>query len=146
MADQCKLTVGQPVWGEWRQMSRVIHGLTLRKQCGVLNDTDVRAIRSIHLSRGCTEDTPVGQYFTDLINQPLSEDIHHPGLAELEIKAPVAAFRICEITKALPWPDDARFLVERKDALNGNELSTFQAFFAHIEAIQSEITWALRNL
>jgi len=147
LADPCPLSETRRMWRDWRPVSHLMIAVNYRKECGVFGDADRRAIRSLHESQGCSADTEVGQYFAARLNAPLSEETSHPGLAILRDKAPVALFRFCRMAKALPWPkQDAAFLMAKPSQVPPETLSQFQTFWAHLDAMQTELTRALTEI
>jgi len=121
--------------------------VTYRKECGVADARDLAAIRSLHEDIGCSADTELGQYFSFRVQAPLNEDTGHPGVQILRSDAPTAYYQFCRMASFLPWPEgSASPLMLRPEAVPDSDLAAYQMFWAHLDAMQSELTQSLRQV
>lgn len=146
-ADPCPFQDASKLWRQWRPVSNLLVAVTYRKECGLANKTDLLAIRSLHEAQGCSADTEVGRYFTDRVTAPLNDDTGHPGVQMLRTGAPQAFYRFCEMAEILPWPKDgADFLMLQRADVTRDHLNQYQTFWAHLDAMQIELTHALKEI
>lgn len=142
--DPCPFTEARRIWRDFRPLSHLMIAVTYRKECGVMSDRDHAAIRSIHLARGCPIDSELGDYFTDFLNAPLTEVNRHPGLDILRRGDPVGYHGFCRMAEALSWPEgSAAFLLGDPAEIPSDAVPGFQGFWAHLDAMQNELTWLL---
>ena len=146
-SDQCSFYDGRRIFRDWRPMSHMLIGLTYRRECNMVTQDDARAVRSIHEARGCSIDTPLGQYFTDILNAPLNPDTSHPGLALIRSRDPVGFAQFCRMAKLLPWPrESAAFLLRKPEEIDQSFMPDYLAFWNHLDAMQGELTWMMTQL
>ncbi|KMW60489.1 hypothetical protein AIOL_000645 [Candidatus Rhodobacter oscarellae] len=146
-ADPCPISDQSRLWGKFRHLSHLMLAVTYRKECGLADGRDIAAIRSLHEAVGCSAQTELGRYFAYRVTAPLTEDSGHPGVAILRAKAPTAFYQFCQMAEFLPWPEgSAYFLMARPEAAPAARLAEYQAFWAHLDAMQAELTRALTEL
>lgn len=142
--DPCPFTEARRLYREFRPLSHLLIAVNYRKECGQFDERDVAAIQSLHTSQGCPVESGVGRFFQDRLNAPLTEENRHPGLGLLRAKAPLDFAQFCRMAQTIPWPKgSAAFLMEQPDSLPPEQLSRFQGFWAHLDAMQSELTRAM---
>lgn len=146
-ADPCPISNQSQLWGKFRHLSHLMVAVTYRKECGVADARDLTAIRSLHEEIGCTAESDLGRYFTYRVTAPLNEDSGHPGVKMLRAGAPQAYYRFCQMAEYLPWPDGSAYvLMLRPEAVPDDRLATYQGFWAHLDAMQAQLTQSLREV
>ncbi len=145
--DPCPFYDGRRIFKDWRPLSQLLIANAYRKECGVASDADKAALHSIHEARGCPSESGVGRYFTDILEAPITEETAHPALAEIRHRDPVGYYRFCRMAEIIQWPEeDASFLLQPKDELTVQQLTEYQAFWSHLEAMQGVITERMMGL
>lgn len=147
LADPCPISDQSKLWGKFRHLSHIMVAVTYRKECGVADGRDLAAIRSLHRAVGCSDQTALGQYFAQRVQAPLTPETGHPGVQMLRDGAPLAFYRFCQMADFLPWPEGSAYpLLAQPDAVAPSDLATYQAFWAHLDAMQDSLTQSLRAL
>ncbi|MBM7068938.1 hypothetical protein [Actibacterium sp. 188UL27-1] len=142
--DPCPFTEARRLYQQFRPLSHLLIAVNYRKECGQFDDRDVAAIQSLHISLGCPVDSGVGQYFKDRLDAPLTDQNRHPGLGMLRQRSPRDYAQFCRMAQTIPWPQgSAAFLMEQPEIVAPKDLQPFQAFWAHLEAMQNELTRAV---
>lgn len=142
--DPCPFTEARRLYQQFRPLSHLLIAVNYRKECGQFGARDIAAIQSLHISQGCPVQSGVGRYFKDRLDAPLTEENRHPGLGMLRRRSPSDYAQFCRMAQTIPWPPgSAAFLMERPETVAPQDLSRFQAFWAHLDAMQNELTRAV---
>ncbi|MEO0829095.1 MAG: hypothetical protein AAFY03_01390 [Pseudomonadota bacterium] len=145
-ADPCPISDQSKLWGKFRHLSHIMVAVTYRKECGVAGAQDLAAIQSLHEGVGCSSETELGRYFAYRVEAPLKDGTGHPGVQMLRSSAPLAYNQFCRMAEFLPWPEGSAYpLMARPDAVAETDRAAYQAFWAHLDAMQSELTRAMKE-
>ena len=125
----CSKEAGMERWlSNYRHMpmSLILMHISTRKTCGILREVDIDALHSFHETRGCSRNTPFGEYIQSFVDGQNAAKVDGPVATFSRRNGP--SYKMCARAELLELPKNIVPLID--GTVDDQHRETFDAFWA----------------